>query len=288
MDILTLKPNEIRPALSATNDLAFKSEPEPAQEPVEISEPVVAESEQVAAKADAVEDPAASEDHGDDTAAKPSRGVQKRIDELTKRNGDTERARDALAKENEELKRSREPVVVQDDPRPTRDDFDNPDDFESNLAIWGGRHAVREFQNNQAETAERSKQQDESAKLQAQWSKGEAEAIEKYPDFKEVVGNESIAISGPMAYAIPRHAQAHDIAYYLGKNPEEAARIALLGPAESAMEIGAIAYQLRQTKPEVSKAPSPVRPVGTSNASGRKSLDSMSMDEYAAQRKSRT
>ena len=287
-DLLTLKPNEIKPALSATSDrpAVVEAEVVEVKEPVAITEPVVSESDQAASDDESTDAPATSE-HGDETTAKTSRGVQKRIDELTKKAGEAERAREALARENDELRRSREQFAVQDDPKPSRDEFDDPDEYDSNLAKWGGRQALREFQINHSETEQRNKQQAESTKLQAQWAKGEAEALEKYPDFKETVENDAVTISGPMAYAIPRHPMAHDIAYYLGKNPAEAARIALLGPAESAMEIGAIAYQLKNAKPEVSKAPAPVKPVGTSNTSGRKTENDMSMEEYAAQRKAK-
>ena len=211
--VMMLKANETKPALSATSD---RVQPIPedvveTQEPVAITEPVVSESDQAASDDESTDAPATSE-HGDETTAKTSRGVQKRIDELTKKAGEAERAREALARENDELRRSREQFAVQDDPKPSRDEFDDPDEYDSNLAKWGGRQALREFQINHSETEQRNKQQAESTKLQAQWAKGEAEALEKYPDFKETVENDAVPISGPMAYAIPRHPMAHDIA----------------------------------------------------------------------------
>lgn len=290
--VMMQKAAELKPALSATSDkptMTLKealSEPtETPKEPVAKIEPVSTESDQAAPEGEST-DATATSDTGEETAAKPSKGVQKRIDELTKKAGESERQREALARENEELKRSREQVQVQDDPKPSRNEFDTPDDYDGALALWGGRQALREYQNTQNETTQRTKQQEEATKLQTQWAEGEVKALEKYPDFKETVENDAVTISGPMAYAIPRHPMAHDIAYYFGKNPAEAARIALLGPAESAMEIGAIAYQLKTAKPEVSKAPRPVSAVGTSNSAGRKTPNEESMEEFAARRNS--
>src|SRR5574337_6644 len=75
-------------------------------------------------------------------------------------------------------------------------------------------------------------------------------------------------------------ADGHEIAYYLGTHPDEAARISSLTPYQAALAIGAISARLSEPVPDT---PKPVKPVG-SRASVSKSLGELSMDEYASQR----
>ena len=112
-----------------------------------------------------------------------------------------------------------------------------------------------------------------------------------------------------MAAAIMQHEQGPEIQYYLGTHPEEAARISAFtvpyvdngkviqapDAARQLMELGLIAASLRApAKPAeaaappakpLTQAPAPLKPAAAGAASVTKSIDEMSMEEYAAHRK---
>jgi hypothetical protein len=72
--------------------------------------------------------------------------------------------------------------------------------------------------------------------------------MSKYADFNEVVGRDprygGPPITDVMANAMLVIDSGHEVAYHLGQNPAEAARIANLPPSSQAREIGRLAKQL--------------------------------------------
>jgi len=114
---------------------------------------------------------------------------------------------------------------------------------------------------------------------------------EKYADFNELVLHEDLKISPVMVEAIlltdNDKVEAEDILYYLGKHPEESARIAKLSPLKAAGEIGKIEAKLSAPPPpkKITQAPEPITPVKTTGAT---ELDpsKMSPKEYRAWRES--
>jgi len=89
------------------------------------------------------------------------------------------------------------------------------------------------------------------------WEARKAEARTRYADFDEF-GSADIPISPVMNAAILESDAGADIAYFLGKNPEEAARIAKLPPVSAAVAIGKIEASLatpETKKPATVKAP---------------------------------
>jgi len=87
--------------------------------------------------------------------------------------------------------------------------------------------------------------------------------LEKYPDFKEVAYNNAVRITGEMAEVIRGSESGPEIAYHLGKNPEEALRISKLTPLAQAVELGKLELTVKTKKPEkqISKTPDPIKPV---------------------------
>ena len=96
---------------------------------------------------------------------------------------------------------------------------------------------------------------------------------EKYEDFEDIVFGSDVRISAGMADAIfeidDMNLQA-DVAYFLGQNPKESAKIAKLSDRRQVAEIAKLEVKL-STKPsakkQASKAPSPIKPVGGSKTS---------------------
>lgn len=210
---------------------------------------------------------------------------------------DVSRLTEAVAKLTE---KPAEPTV---DPRPTRDKFETPDAYDDALIAWSGRQAAEvtraevekaNLEAKQAEDADRVQkdQQAQQDQIAAEWKTRRDQAIEKYPDYAEVAESDDIQISIPMSFAILSAGDAGtELAYHLGKNPEEAARIAGLvmpdgrgGVMPNApmqvFELGKLAAKIAAPKP-VSKTPDPITPLGARERAAETPPEEMSMEEYA-------
>lgn len=276
------------PSLSATSDMpAIPATPEPDTADGHSQDEAAPQGETPDASA-------APEPDGSDTAAnpekvKPPKGVQKRIDELTREKREAERKATEEAQKRDELERQlaerqRADVQTVQDDRPNRDEFDDPDAYTQALTEWSARKAVQEDRIQRAESEQKARVQESYAKVTKDWNEGREKALEKYPDYVEVAENDQLPIAQHVGFALLSHENGHDIAYYLGKHPDEAARLSALSPLQSALAIGALGMRLsQQEKPEVSRAPAPAKPIGA-RGSVTKTPESESMDEYAARR----
>lgn len=107
------------------------------------------------------------------------------------------------------------------------------------------------------------------------WESKASKADSKYDDFDEVVGE--LTPTSPLNIAIMQAENGDEIAYFLGKNMDEARRIAALDPIAAVREIGRLEAKLLAEPPknkEPSKAPAPIVPL-----SGKaSSIDSMPSD----------
>jgi hypothetical protein len=154
------------------------------------------------------------------------------------------------------------PVPASPTEIPTAEQFDSP-------------QAYAEFIRAEAEKLVRhreiSKQQYE---IEDAYADREEEARSKYDDFDQVVQNPKLRITNEMAETIKASDNGPDLAYWLGSNPKEAARISAMPPLQQAREIGKLEAKLGSnpiTKP-TSSAPAPIKPV-TARTSGSPAYD---------------
>lgn len=113
-------------------------------------------------------------------------------------------------------------------------------------------------------------------------------ASERYPDFQSVVFNPQVPINDHMAEFIAESDHGADVAYHLGKNPAEAARIAQMSAVKAARELTRIEAEIAaKPKATPSKAPEPITPVGSRNKSSTGTLPSDSDDIDTWMRKER-
>ncbi len=304
LEALNMVNNNAGPALSATSDMPVvdlgvadkPAEPEAPETP-EVAPPAVEPTE----VAEAQPEPEAP--------AKPKKtGVQERFGELTQQRKDAEaRAAEAdalraqrdaeLAAANAEIQRLKTPPPAEPerDPRPQRAAFNDPDAYEDALLSWSAKQAAREaqaeFARQQAETAQRTAAENQQQAIQRQQqiiAQTYQENVEpfkaEHPDYDDVVNVPTLTITPIMGQIIMAAKNGPAIAYHLGSNPKEAARIAALPPPQVALEIAELAVTLRKPPP-ATKAPPPVVPVGSRNGAVEKSPDAMTMDEYAAMRR---
>ena len=100
------------------------------------------------------------------------------------------------------------------------------------------------------------------------------------PDFEAVAHNPDLTITPVMADAIRESHRGAEIAYYLGKNPAEAAKIASLPPVSQAMAIAHLEARLGAIQTNMSRAPEPVPTLSGRSGGTGKPLQDMSFEEY--------
>lgn len=204
---------------------------------------------------------AESSESGDDTPAAPKKKhwAHERIDELTRQRREAER--------QAEYWKSRASQTV---------DVDSLD-YEEGIA----ERVQQRTRQEQAETAQTS-----AAMLaQEAFSHRELMAREKFTDYDAVTRNPSVPITPAMAEIIRDSDLGPDLAYHLGKNVTEAAKIAALPANRQAVELGKLEARLSAPKPLPKQPPAPVQPVSGIVAGGSRDPGKMSMAEYAAWRK---
>jgi len=121
---------------------------------------------------------------------------------------------------------------------------------------------------------EQKEQRRQQSQIIESYHEKEEEARGKYDDFEQVAYNPGIPITQVMAQTIQSSDVGPDVAYYLGSNPKEAARISKLAPFLQAKEIGRIEAKLADAPPvkKASSAPAPFAPV-TARSSGSPAID---------------
>jgi hypothetical protein len=244
------------------NDLSTAGADTPAAEVTApaVETPATVETSEATTEQQAPE--AETPEAADDTGDKPKKKhwAHERIDELTRQRREAER--------QAEFWKARATQSV--DPSSL--------DYEEGIA----ERTIQRTRQEQAETATAT------AALLAQeaFSYREAEARDKFADYDAVTRNPNVAITTDMASLIRDSEHGPEMAYHLGKNPAEAARIAALPAIRQAAELGKLEVALSAPKPARKVPAAPVQPVSGIAAGGAKDPAAMSMSEYAAWRKS--
>jgi hypothetical protein len=236
------------------------------------------------------EDVEGSEDkeskEGEDEKKPKSDRSGKRIRELLRKNKElaSQLAQSAPKGESQSSSSSEE------DPEPDENDpkFKEPKDYHKALGAWAGRQEAKKTLNGQTEREARKQAQTFESELFDAWEDREDTARGRYHDYDEVVHeNDEVKVSGHMRAAMLRTKNGPDIAYYLGKNPHIADKIARMrDPYEQATEIGQISARLTTLlSPKKTNAPKPVNSGtrrGTVVPSGLQ--DKLSTDEWMRRR----
>lgn len=126
--------------------------------------------------------------------------------------------------------------------------------------------------------AENANERARSARTETFHAKVDA-VRERMPDFDQVFG--AVPISDVAADLIAESDKAAEVAYWLGKNPADAARIYRLPAHLQGAEIARIEHRVSVPVRKTTQAPPPPPQVGASSAPGSKDPANMSMAEYA-------
>lgn len=211
-------------------------------------------------------------------ATKPKNGYKKRIDKLTSQKTAAEQERDYWRQEALKSKQPEgkaEPVERKDDEgKPNKDDYESLDDYYEDLSDWKVEQKLKAKEEKEnlerAKTAEQEQVKSFATKAQ--------EFKKTHEDFDEIMeGVNDVRMSIAVQDLLVRAANGPELAYELAKDPEEFARVCQLSPMEAAEEIGKLKFKLQSkaetsSKPEtkISKAPPPIKPIGSGGSSGAK------------------
>jgi hypothetical protein len=177
----------------------------------------------------------------------------------------------AAKRQAEDLTRRLE-ELEQRAPRPSADAEPDPNAFDNDADYTRAliRHEARQMvvqERSQAETSAR--QREDQSRTEAMFDKGRA----KHADFDEVVlegaANNEWPCTKEMLEAMRESETGSDLAYHLATNPDEARRIAALGPIAQVREITKLEARMGQPAPRLTKAPEPpLTKVGATGAGG--------------------
>lgn len=248
--------------------------------------------------ADPPADPPVSDDPPSDPPADPPAddpapkkgGAEDRIQQLVaERNATKEYADYWRERYLQDIAAGKQPPPAADEPKPAP----TLADFEFDAAKWGDAYAkwAREDAAQAARAAAREEVQSASteqakAAARAQWNQRLGEFAKTKPDAAAVIANPALPITDAMTEVITASERGPELAYHLGTNPAEAARIARLSPAQQAAALGRIEAGLSapapklKPKPKPTNAPEPPNPVGGGGAAPGINLETCSLDDY--------
>lgn len=180
-----------------------------------------------------------------------------------------------------------QPAQIQGEaPKPVRADYEDPDAYTDAVATWTARREVSRALQTMAQTNVQMRQAQAIHERVNGYREKVQAAREKYVDFAEVAEAPDLPINDLMAQAIMRSEHGPEIQYHLGKNPDEARRIADLSardPYAAVLALGALEARLSTgSKPVVSKAPAPIRSKVGAKETVSTDPYQKPMDEFAA------
>ena len=252
----------------------------------EVTETPVVNEEESAASIDAPDKENAVTEG--DPAAPQKPDAKARIRQL---HAERERAKEEAAywRGQAEAKKTPEPVA-QPEPvnnGPTPDQFATYEDYLDARAAFKAEQTYKALREKERQEAKEEATKAAEEKEEQSFKSKVEEFKAKTPDFEDTVRNPDLRISKVMYEAMRETEVGPQIAYHLGKNPQESARIAGLSPIAAIKEIGKLEAKFSkepaptvQTK-TISDAPEPTSIVqGTTN--GQKDPSKMTDDEWFA------
>ncbi len=224
-------------------------------------------------------EPTSEAQQAEEAEKRVPRGVQKRIDKLTRELNEQRRLTEAVlmraALGNQPA--SNEPAAQP----PQRAQFDSYEAYLEAKTEYEVARRVEEkarlIEQKQAEQAVRA----QKAALAQSFEQRAQEFAKQTPDFVELVlENDSLQITDPMADFIRESDVGPELAYHFGRNPDEAERIAGLSGAAQTRALARLESQVSAPRAKASSAPKPITPVGGRSSTANQDPGRMSMEEF--------
>lgn len=271
-----VQPSQIATDSEEKNTTTVTVESRPSETPATASEATAADLEP------AQSDPAA--DAGE-TRRRSGTPYSQRIGELT-------REKYELRSKIQELESrlNGAPSPTPDAPRadqpPRLDAFDSYEQWVEAVADYRAEKRFRDLQRQDEERQVQERERLAAVERRTTYETNVAKAEQRYPDYHEVTAE--MPVTPTMAAFLMGHDKGPDIAYYLGRSPDEAMRIAMLDPVKQGYELAKLETKLatpQQAAKTVTSAPDPINPVRPRASTPSGDPAKMTMGEYAVWRK---
>lgn len=242
-------------------------------------------------------------------AGKPQKGVQRRIDKLTRAKHDLEADREYWRQQTLLLQQQmlgnqggkdqgagKQPEKEVDPNKPRLHQFDTTEEYAEALTEYKlQKFEQQKFEQQQTQNAHKAAMRAEGQKIYETWMGRVEQARTRYEDFADVEAQlENIQIPLHLQQALSVSEVGPDIVYEVVKNPQLVEQIAkspmaiqlmLLGQVEGTIKARLASRQDQDThNPTVSRAPAPIQPVKGQSTRTEKSPDDMSQAEFEAWR----
>jgi len=210
------------------------------------------------------------------------KGVQKRIDKITRQKYDLERELQAAQQQL-----AQRPAQPTNTAKPTLEQFDYDDEkYVDALTDWKVQEAIKSQAKLTAEQQKRAQQEQVYQDFESKRQSTLVQGVTAYDDFEEVaIENPDLTITPQMADIITDSEIGHEIAYYLGSNINESDAISKMHPLKQAAAIAKLEIKLA-SKPakRVSNATAPIKPVGAKGSTPTKLDPTKDFAKWAAAR----
>lgn len=220
---------------------------------------------------------------------KPEKGVQKRINELTREKWEERRARQELERRLQEIE-ARSYQAQAPSQAPTLEQFNyDTEAYQRAVFQYAQTESQRQFREQFEQERQMRAQQEQQRQFQSmlmEHDRREAEFARSVPDYHEAVESLVSSLRLPQATVevMASSERSPEILYHFATNFEEAAKLSEMPPHLAALHIARLEAKLANKPKPVSKAPAPP-PSLTGAAQVNKSPEQMSDEEFYAARR---
>ncbi len=184
----------------------------------------------------------------DDPIETHRKGLETAVVAERRKRQEAEQRAQALEAKIAEFAKTQQPQT-QDGPPDPNQYQDNPQEYWRLLARYEAREELKAEKARQEQDAQARKQQEQIATFQNAAQKAVDAGKAEFSDFDAVVNSGLAPFMTPvMQQALVFTQNGHKVAYYLGKNPGEAARIAQMDPPQMLMELGELRAKVAAPK----------------------------------------
>jgi hypothetical protein len=301
MPIITISTDDVKETVEPAQVTSSKDAPTPStDEDTNQSASALQETDETAKDSETLETDEAeegeSEEDNEEEKPKKKSGFQKRIDKLSKAKAAAEQEREywrqeALKNSPQQTEKESVETRITNDGEPNADDFDDHIDYVKAVARYEYNQAKlkdeTDRKQNELKSKHENKLNEHSKRVMAF-----AETVDDFEDVVEDIGQDYL-FSPALSELILESDIGPQVLYSLGKDMKELERINSLSPLAAAREFGKLEARLsktseetpkeKQTKP-TTKAPAPLKTVGTKSSGMKKSLEDMTQKEYERER----
>ena len=177
--------------------------------------------------------------------------------------------------------------------RPAPEQFPTTEEYVEAVAAWKAEQIITQREGDAQKQSKARAEQDARERARQTFEQRAETVREKHEDYDDVVLNPQLPITDAMAMTMQESESGPELAYFLGKNPQEAARIAQLSPFLQAKELGRLEAKLAQPPAkQPSSAPAPINPVkpggsGFVDTTDPRSLEKMGTSAWIAAERQR-